>query len=122
MRGGPFLEVNVELVLDIVGGLAPVAPVEGQLTGAERKLIAVGGELIAVRGGDGLFRQVDGASAEADANVQITPGALEGSNVSAVQMLIEMISSARQFDTQMKLMQSAESSDRGWSNVLNLSS
>jgi flagellar basal body rod protein FlgF len=42
--------------------------------------------------------------------------------VSAVQMLIEMISSARQFDTQMKLMQTAESSDRGWSNVLNLSS
>ena len=73
-------------------------------------------------GDDGLFRQTSGQPAQADANVQLTPGALEGSNVSAVQMLIEMISSARQFDTQMKLMQSAESSDRGWSNVLNLSS
>jgi flagellar basal-body rod protein FlgF len=73
-------------------------------------------------GDDGLFRQAGGQPAPADPNVQLTPGALEGSNVSAVQMLIEMISSARQFDTQMKLMQTAESSDRGWSNVLNLSS
>ena len=75
-----------------------------------------------LRGGDGLFRQGDGRSAEADANVQITPGALEGSNVSAVQMLVEMISSARQFDTQMRLLQTAENADRGWSSILNLSS
>jgi flagellar basal-body rod protein FlgF len=74
-----------------------------------------------VRGGDGLFRQQDNQEATADANVQVTPGALEGSNVSAVQMLIEMISSARQFDTQMKLLSTAEATDRSWSNLLNLS-
>jgi flagellar basal-body rod protein FlgF len=74
------------------------------------------------RGGDGLFRQSDGQSAQADGSVQVTPGALEGSNVSAVQMLVEMISSARQFDTQIKLLQTAEATDRGWSSVLNLSS
>jgi len=74
------------------------------------------------RGSDGLFRQKNGQPAQADGSVQLTPGALEGSNVSPVQMLVEMISSARQFDTQMKLMQTAETSDRGWSNVLNLSS
>jgi flagellar basal-body rod protein FlgF len=72
------------------------------------------------RGADGLFRQKNGQAATADGNVQLTPGALEGSNVSAVQMLVDMITSARQFDTQMKLMQTAESSDRGWSNILNL--
>ena len=75
-----------------------------------------------LRGADGLFRQGDGRSAQADANVQITPGALEGSNVSAVQMLVEMISSARQFDTQMRLLRTAENADRGWSSILNLSS
>jgi flagellar basal-body rod protein FlgF len=73
------------------------------------------------RGADGLFRQKNGQVATADANVQVTPGALEGSNVSAVQMLVDMIASARQFDTQMKLLQTAESSDRGWSSILNLS-
>jgi flagellar basal-body rod protein FlgF len=74
------------------------------------------------RGADGLFRQKDGRNAQPDANVQITPGALEGSNVSAVQMLVDMITSARQFDTQMKMLSTAEAADRGWSNVLNLSS
>ena len=74
------------------------------------------------RGSDGLFRQKSGQPAQADGSVQLTPGALEGSNVSPVQMLVEMISSARQFDTQMKLLQTAETTDRGWSNVLNLSS
>jgi flagellar basal-body rod protein FlgF len=74
------------------------------------------------RGNDGLFRQKNGQPAQADGSVQLTPGALEGSNVSPVQMLVEMISSARQFDTQMKLLQTAETTDRGWSNVLNLSS
>jgi flagellar basal-body rod protein FlgF len=73
------------------------------------------------RGADGLFRVKSGQTAQADGSVQVTPGALEGSNVSAVQMLVEMISSARQFDTQMKLLQTAEAADHGWSNLLNLS-
>lgn len=73
------------------------------------------------RGGDGLFRQKNGQSAEADGNIQLTVGALEGSNVSATQMLVDMISSARQFDLQMKMLQTAETADRGWSSVLNLS-
>ena len=73
------------------------------------------------RGSDGMFRQKDGQIAQPDANVQLTTGALEGSNVSATQMLMEMISSARQFDMQMKLLQTAETADHGWSNVLNLS-
>lgn len=73
-------------------------------------------------GDDGLFRQSNKLPAPADANVQLTSAALEGSNVSTVQMLVEMISFARQFDTQMKLLQTAEATDRGWSQVLSLSS
>ena len=97
---------GVPNAVSVVGRIKLVNPPEGSME----------------HGDDGLFRQTGGQPAAADANVQITPGALEGSNVSAVQMLLEMITSARQFDTQMKLMQTAESSDRGWSNVLNLSS
>jgi flagellar basal-body rod protein FlgF len=97
---------GVPNAVSIVGRIKLVNPPEGSME----------------HGDDGLFRQTGGRPVPVDPNVQITPGALEGSNVSAVQMLIEMITSARQFDTQMKLMQTAESSDRGWSNVLNLSS
>jgi flagellar basal-body rod protein FlgF len=73
------------------------------------------------RGADGLFRQKDGQAAPADASVQIAAGALEGSNVSAVKMLVEMIAHARQFETQMRMMQTADSAARGWSQVMNLS-
>jgi flagellar basal-body rod protein FlgF len=73
------------------------------------------------RGADGLFRQKDGRPATVDPNVQVTAGALEGSNVSAAQMLVEMISHARQFDTQLKLVTIADTNAQRWSQVLNLS-
>lgn len=74
------------------------------------------------RSADGLFRQKDGRPAVVDPNVQVTAGALEGSNVSAAQMLVEMISHARQFDTQLKLVTIADANAQRWSQVLNLSS
>ncbi len=56
-----------------------------------------------------------------DTNVRLTGGALEGSNVSMVQMLVDMIAQARQYDTQIKLLQTAETNARSWSQVMNLS-
>jgi len=73
------------------------------------------------RRGDGLFVLKDGQQAlPPDANVQITSGALEGSNVSSVEMLVEMIAHARQFETQVRMMQTADQAARGWSQVMNL--
>ena len=71
-----------------------------------------------LRGGDGLFRQGDGRSAEADANVQITPGALEGSNVSAVETMIAMIAASRQFEQQMKMVHSAQEKEQTAAKLL----
>jgi flagellar basal-body rod protein FlgF len=62
-----------------------------------------------VRGDDGLFRLNGGASAEADAAVQVAGGALEGSNVNIVEAMVSMISLGRQFEMQMKMLQNAES-------------
>ncbi len=64
-----------------------------------------------VRGDDGLFNTRNGAPAQADATVKVVHGALESSNVNVVQGMVNMISLARQFDIQMKLMQNAESND-----------
>jgi len=60
------------------------------------------------RGNDGLFRVRGGAPVPADANVRIMSGALEGSNVNAVDAMVSMITLARQFDMQMKMLQNAE--------------
>jgi flagellar basal-body rod protein FlgF len=73
-----------------------------------------------VRGEDGLFRTRDGNPAEADAGVTLVSGSLEGSNVNTVEAMVNMISLARQFDTHMKLLQTANENDKSASTILNL--
>jgi flagellar basal-body rod protein FlgF len=59
------------------------------------------------RGEDGLFRAADG-DLPADPAARLQDGALEGSNVSAVETMVSMIAAARQFEQQMKLLQIAQ--------------
>lgn len=73
-----------------------------------------------VRGADGLFRVQSGSAVPADAGVTLISGALETSNVNVVDALVGMISLARQFDMQIKLLQSAESNATKASQVMNL--
>ncbi len=73
------------------------------------------------RKADGLFGTKDNSIADADANVTIASGALEGSNVNVVDAMVNMISLARQFETQMKLIQSAENNANKASQLFNLS-
>jgi len=72
------------------------------------------------RGGDGLFRLRDGIDAPADAKVEVAPGNLEGSNVNTVEALVSMISLARKFDMQMKMLQSADNNARQASQIMNI--
>ncbi len=60
------------------------------------------------KGLDGLIRLKNGESADADANVTLIPGSLEGSNVNSVSALVEMIELARRFELQIKMMKTAE--------------
>jgi len=71
-----------------------------------------------VRGDDGLFRLRDGSEAEVDNKVALLSGALEGSNVNLVEEMVNMIALARQFETQMKLLQTAEDNARRASELL----
>lgn len=74
-----------------------------------------------VRGPDGLFRTRSVAPAEADAGVALASGSLESSNVNAVEAMVDMISLARQYDMQMKMLQSADGNARQASSILNIS-
>lgn len=60
------------------------------------------------RGDDGLFRLASGEEADADPNVRVAGGYIEGSNVNIVEQMVQMISLARQFETQIKLITTAE--------------
>ena len=72
------------------------------------------------KGQDGLFRMNNGNPAEADPNVQVQVGALEGSNVNAVDSLVQMISHGRMFDLNVKLMTTADQDDRQATQLLSL--
>ncbi|WP_296949226.1 flagellar basal-body rod protein FlgF [uncultured Massilia sp.] len=73
-----------------------------------------------VRGDDGMFRLRDGSTAQADPAVTVVGGALEGSNVSAVESMVDMISLARSFETQMSLMKNAENNAAKAAQILAL--
>lgn len=60
------------------------------------------------RSDDGLFYHKEGAELENDPNVRITTGALENSNVSAVETMANILELSRQYEIQVKLMHLAE--------------
>jgi flagellar basal-body rod protein FlgF len=72
------------------------------------------------RGADGLFRLRDGSTAAADAGVRIASGSLEGSNVNVAETMIDMIAVARQFEMQMKLIQTAQNDSQQASQLLSM--
>lgn len=73
------------------------------------------------RGADGQFRMRNGGGAEADPGVALAGGALESSNVSATESLVSMISLARQFELQMKLLTQADDNAKRAASLLNVS-
>jgi len=60
------------------------------------------------RSDDGLFRMKNGSAAEPDANVQISSGTLESSNVNTAEAMVNMIELSRQFEMQVKAIRTAE--------------
>jgi len=73
-----------------------------------------------VRGDDGLFRVRGGEAADADANVRMVGGALEGSNVNTVDAMVNMISLARQFETHMNLLKNVENNETKAAQLLSI--
>lgn len=81
------------------------------------KLKMVTPEAPLTRGTDGLFRAAEGDVA-ADPNARLQSGALEGSNVSPVETMVAMITASRQFEQQMKLLQTAEQKEQSAAKLL----
>ena len=72
------------------------------------------------RGNDGLFRMEDGSIAPANANVKVMSGMLEGSNVNAVEEMVDMISLQRHYELQVKMMKQAEELDTRGNQLLRI--
>ncbi len=114
--GGP-LQVPANAAVSIgADGTISAKGADGKNT-AIGKLKLVTPEAPLQRGEDGLFRAAEG-NLGADDTARVQDGALEGSNVSAVESMVAMIAAARQFETQMKMIQTAEADEKAASQLL----
>ena len=71
-----------------------------------------------VRGEDGLFRMRDREPAPVDERITVVAGSLEGSNVNPAEQMVTMISLARQFEMQMKMLSTADANDKAAAQIL----
>lgn len=74
-----------------------------------------------VRGDDGLFRTRNGEPAGVDENVKLASETLEGSNVDPVDSLVNLISLSRQFEMQIKMLQTADTDAARANQILSMS-
>lgn len=73
------------------------------------------------RGADGLFRLTSKQPAPVDANVRVSSGTLEGSNVNVTDAMVNLISLSRQFEMQIKLIQTADTNARQADQIISIS-
>ena len=83
-----------------------------------RVVSAAAGQL--QRGEDGLFRSTDGGELPPDASLTVTSGALEASNVNAVEAMVRMIDYARYYEHQVKLMNLASENDAASASLMRM--
>lgn len=115
--GGPItVPANASVQIAADGTLSTRG--EGRNSQAIGRLKLVTPEAPLTRGTDGLFRAQDGGDVPADANARVQDGALEGSNVSAVESMVAMIAAARQFEQQMKTLQAAQEKEQQATKLL----
>jgi flagellar basal-body rod protein FlgF len=117
--GGPITlpaDANVEIAA--TGQITTTVGNGRPQTAGRLKLVTPEAGAPLLRGADGLFRAGDGGELPNDATARVQSGALEGSNVSAVETMVAMIAAARQFEQQMKMLQGAEQREQGAAKLL----
>lgn len=119
--GGPITLPPAEKIAIGTDGTVTVLPV-GQaattLAAADRIKLVSPPEKDLTKGEDGLMRTRDGLPQAADARVKLASGALETSNVNAVDAMVNLISLARNFELQIKLMKTAEENESAGTQVM----
>jgi flagellar basal-body rod protein FlgF len=123
-EGGPItVPPDVTVAVGADGTVATIATTTppGPSTVLGRLKLVNPNDADLVRGDDGLFRMKDGSAAQADPQVAVSHGMLEGSNVSAVDSMVQMISLARSLETQMSLLKNAENNAAKATQILALS-
>lgn len=104
-------------------GTISYVPVGGDPTQPQQlgklKLVSVTGSQIS-KGADTLFHVADDGTLPIDENAKVISGALEGSNVNMTSALVDMIETSRAWETQAKLLKTAEDLDDSGAGIMSL--
>ncbi len=123
-NGGPIVvppAEAIEIGADGTISIRPVGQAPNVLAEVDRiKLVNPNIDDI-TKGKDGLIRmKQQGEVAPADASVQLISGALEGSNVNTVEAMVKMIELQRQYEMQVKMMNTAKENDAAASSIMKM--
>ncbi len=83
------------------------------------KLVSMTGSAIS-KGPDALFRAADDGTLPVDDNARVISGALEESNVNMTAALVDMIETSRAWETQAKLLKTAQELDEASAGVMSM--
>ena len=119
--GGDDIVIPPENAIEIgADGSITATPTTGNLNQANvvgRIKLVNPDESLLTRGEDGFFRGGDGVL---DENVKISSGVLEQSNVNVSDAIVNLISLSRQFELQIKMMQTADANAQRADQLLSL--
>ncbi len=119
--GGPIAippSEKIEIGFDGSISVVPIGQTVDQLVLADRIKLVDPDVRNIEKDADGLFQNRGGAVEPASPEIKLENGVIEHSNVNAVEQLVELITNARQFETNVKLMQEAKATDEASSRLL----
>jgi flagellar basal-body rod protein FlgF len=123
--GGPITippDNNIEIGPDGTISVVPSFGTPNNANAIGRLKLVNPPEADLVRGTEGLFRLRSGQPAEVDATVRVASGTLEGSNVNVTDAMVNLISLSRQFEMQIKMLQTADTNAQRADQLLTLNS
>ncbi|MGL6028442.1 MAG: flagellar basal-body rod protein FlgF [Legionella sp.] len=119
--GGP-ISIPPARSIEIGGdGTISIIPLEGDvktLAVLDRLKLVTLDKNNVVKNEQGLMQLKQGGAAVADPNIRVLSGAIEGSNVKAIDQMVSMISAGREFDAQMKILSTVDDNGQRLAQLL----
>ncbi|MCB1694333.1 MAG: flagellar basal body rod protein FlgF [Pseudomonadales bacterium] len=114
----PFSQI--EIGSDGTLSILPVGQSANSLATVDRIKLVEADPTALYKGDDGLLRLPATSPPVPSAKVKLVSGSLEGSNVNPIESLVKMIDLARQFEAQVKMMDTAGQNDQSLASVMRI--
>lgn len=122
-NGGPIAIPPAEKITLGADGTITIQP-EGQsaqvLSAIDRIKLVKPEYRDLVKGEDGLIRRRDGEEEQPDAGIRLQSGFLEASNVNAVDEMVQITAMSRQFEINIKMMQTMQENSESAAQLLRM--